>query len=210
MASRSWTCAATMLLLGCGGVDAVPVDAPTDPTRCSSTIGDRRAPIELIPVALEDVVIADGDRVSLLAPPQGGIVLVAGVRAKNVDGCATQITAALRDPVSNALVGVETRPAPLYAGADGWGHPITPTFFALANVAVCPATAATRDIFDQPWIVEFQLEDGARRAVASRTITPTCEFVDPMWNCPCQCAAGSVGGTCGVPEPGVAAAPASN
>ncbi|MBK9033578.1 MAG: hypothetical protein IPL61_20330 [Myxococcales bacterium] len=181
-----------------GGRDRDDGDGP-DPFMCDPVIGDRTAPIELAPISAagpDGTVLTDGAVVRMIAPPQGGIILLVGVRAKNVDGCAVQLTAALRDPGTNQVVGLESRPAQLRVGVDGWGVPVEAHFFSMANLAVCPAAAATRDLFDQPWLLELSVDDDGRQAMTSVTIVPSCEGVDPAWDCPCQCAADYQPGTC--------------
>ena len=161
----------SLLLAACGqaGTDAVvdarrdgPVDADDgdggdggDPFACVPAIGDLQAAPELIAIRSGDpdgVELTDGAVVPMMAPPQGGIILLVGVRAKNVDGCALQLTAALRDPGTNQVIAIESRPAQLRLGGGGWGVPVESQFFSMANLAVCPAAAATRDVFDQPWL----------------------------------------------------------
>ena len=176
-----------------------------DPFACVATIGDLAAPPELIAIrsgSPDGVALTDGAVVPMMAPPQGGIILLVGVRARNVDGCALQLTAALRDPGTNQVIALETRPAQLRIGGDGWGVPVEVQFVSMANLAVCPAAAATRDVFDQPWRLELTIDDRGRQATTAVTITPSCADVSPMWDCPCQCAADYQPGACNVPPGG--------
>lgn len=179
--------------------EAVPVDAALDggdPFACAPRVGDPAAPIELLPIAggpVDGVALADGATVRLTVPPQGGIILLVGVRARNVDGCMLQLTAALRDTISDQIIGIESRPAQLRVGADGWGIPVESQLFSMANLAVCPATAASRDVFDQPWRLELQVDDRGRTASTAVTIFPEC---GDDASCRCQCAAGAQPGQC--------------
>lgn len=176
-----------------------------DPFACVSVIGDLQAAPALIAIRSGDpdgVELTDGAVVPMMAPPQGGIILLVGVRAKNVDGCALQLTAALRDPGTNQVIALESRPAQLRVGADGWGVPVESQFFSMANLAVCPAAAATRDVFDQPWRLELTIDDRGRQATTAVTIAPSCAGVDPIWDCPCQCAADYQPGVCTNPPGG--------
>ncbi|KAB2887118.1 MAG: hypothetical protein F9K40_21895, partial [Kofleriaceae bacterium] len=94
------------------------------PTTCP--IGDRARPLEIVAVhwpaggAVEDLV--DGGAVELVRPIQGGKVVYVGVRARNVDGCNVQLTAALRDPATQQVIALEQRPVRLVDGGDGWGR----------------------------------------------------------------------------------------
>ena len=67
-----------------------------------------------------DVPIADGDDLAILFPPQGGRVAFVGVRALNVDGCAVQVTGALRD-LGSRQIRLDGRTVNLTKLADGWG-----------------------------------------------------------------------------------------
>lgn len=214
--------ALSLVVTACGAPAAGPVDARSsdapgdapidaddsdggDPFACVATIGDLAAPPELIAIrsgSPDGVALTDGAVVPMMAPPQGGIILLVGVRARNVDGCALQLTAALRDPGTNQVIALETRPAQLRIGGDGWGVPVEVQFVSMANLAVCPAAAATRDVFDQPWRLELTIDDRGRQATTAVTITPSCADVSPMWDCPCQCAADYQPGACNVPPGG--------
>ncbi len=206
--------AAVVALAACGeagdgardaSVDAV--DAWEEPA-CDPRLGDLTAPVQI--EALTDGVpdgrvLHDGDDIALVVPPQGGIILLAGVRARNVDGCQLQLDAGLRDPVSGQLLTVESRPIQLRRAADGWGVPVDPQLFSLANLAVCPATASTRDVVDQPWRIELTVTDRGRQASTAVTVTPRCGGEA----CRCLCTAGVDPGTCpiagafdgGLPDP---------
>lgn len=199
---------AALAALGCGGASDGPGDGGgrdrddgdgPDPFACAPRIGDLTAPIELVPISAagpDGTVLTDGAVVPMIAPPQGGIILLVGVRARNVNGCAVQLTAALRDPGTNQVVGLESRPAQLRVGVDGWGVPVEAHFFSMANLAVCPAAGATRDVVDQPWRLELSVDDDGRQATTAVTIVPSCAGVDPAWDCPCQCAADYQPGMC--------------
>ncbi len=186
-----------------------PPDAPPDPTQCSPWfIGDPGQPIEVAPLAglgpdPGGTELVEGADVLMMVPPQGGIILLVGVRARNVSGCASQVTAALREPGTGRVVGLESRPASLYARADGWAAPTDPLFASMPNLAVCPNLTSDRDLYDLPWQLELTIEDGARRAMVTRTIVPRCPGATPFADCTCLCDADYVAGTCpGVPRDG--------
>jgi hypothetical protein len=87
-------------------------------------LGDEAgAPDFDIQVLLADDTVAnvqDGGSVPLLLPPQGGRVIFVGVRATGVDGCALQLTGALRD-LASGKVSVDKRTINLIPTGDGWG-----------------------------------------------------------------------------------------
>jgi len=177
-----------------GGLDpdARDADPDADPAPCTSLIGDRARPIEVVPIGVGPggaVDLSDGGAVALTVPPQGGIVLLAGGRARNLDGCAATVTASLRDPSSGMVIGLESRPSQLTLGADGWGYPTIELFFALANVAVCPSASTTRDVFGNPWLLEVRITDGRRDGTATVTVVPDCDRSSAPDFCRCICAA---------------------
>lgn len=180
----------------CDGGRCVELDAPFE-GECTPVIGDLSRPIEVVPIgagAGGPTDIADGHPIALFAPPQGGMILLAGGRARNLDGCGSQVTASLRDPGSGMVVALESRPSQLEAGADGWGRPFGALFWTLANVSPCPNAAALRDIHDSTWQLEIRIEtpDG-RSGTATRLVVPTCS--DDF--CRCVCDADYEPGMCG-------------
>jgi hypothetical protein len=161
-------------------------DAPT-----SCPIGDRTLPIEFVAVyfpsdgAVGDIV--DGGDVPLRRPIQGGKVMYVGVRAKNVDGCNVQLTAALRDPVSQQVIALEQRPVRLVDSGDGWGRPES-EYDHLANLPACPSAAATHDVDDSSWLLELRLDEtGGRTATTTITVVPRCDGPGEMEECACEC-----------------------
>lgn len=162
-------------------------DAPS-----SCPIGDRTQPIEIVPVhwqvgrsEIED--LADGSSVDLIRPIQGGKVIYVGVRARNVDGCNLQLTAALRDPMTQQVIALEQRPVRLVDRGDGWGRPDS-AFDHLANVPACPTAAAARDVFNSRWTLELRLEEpGGRMAETSLDVTPGCRVAAELEECYCEC-----------------------
>jgi len=159
------------------------------PTTCP--IGDRTQPIELVAVhwpaggVVED--LADGGAVDLVRPIQGGKVVYVGVRARNVDGCNVQLTAALRDPATQQVIALEQRPVRLVDGGDGWGRAES-TFDHLANVPACPNAAAARDVDGATWGLELRLDEaGGRTATVTLVVTPRCGLVGEDEECRCEC-----------------------
>lgn len=170
-------------------------------------IGDRTQPIELAAVAYDhdrDAVIdlADGATIDLFRPQQGGKVVYAGVKARNVDGCAVDLTAALRDPGGNQVIALEGRPTRLTAQADGWGWPTDP-FNQLANLPACPNAAAARDVDGNRWTLELRLDEhGGRTATITLGVVPRCAVPDEAVECACECDSDFViGGQCPTDPP---------
>lgn len=121
-------------------------------------------------------------QVPLIAPPQGGWVVLLGVRAKNIDPQAN-ITTALVDACDSQLIQIDMRPTRLDAGADGWSQSSLTTF---GNLPVCPQLTATRDLHDVPYIIKVSVEDAdGQKATASLTVVPTCPV--EASRCTCEC-----------------------
>jgi hypothetical protein len=185
--------AALVVVFGCGGESRS--DAP-EAQHCP--IGDMAAPAELEIVHLDarNAVINTQpmQTVPLLAPPQGGWIVLLGARARNIDGCRVKLTTALIDACNNEIIQVDQRPTLLEKTSDGWGVSSATTF---GNLPVCPQLTATRDLHDVPYIMQVTLEDDdGRKATAKITVVPVCPENTPL--CTCQCARDYVvGSDCG-------------
>lgn len=201
-----WLVVAIAVVAGCGAGTGGAVDAdrsdgadPDVPSLpCSDTIGDRSLPIEVVPVvgtrdSAATLEIADGGDVPLIPPFQGGFIILAGGKVRNLDGCTADVTASIRDPINNQVIGLEQRPSRLVIGDDGWGHPSGSVLYALANVALCPNFGGARDVQDQPWLLEvrYATPDG-RSGTAIREVVPRCAAQD--LDCACLCDADFSGG----------------
>jgi hypothetical protein len=132
--------------------------------------------------------LADGDDVPLILAPQGGFVLLAGARARNLAAGAVQLTGWLRDPSSDRVLGLESRPSELVELADGWASMARPEIFGtFSNISACPSADLEHDVHDQPWLLSLRVEDCAGRSVESQVrVTPRCplEYADV---CTCEC-----------------------
>ncbi|HSD87625.1 MAG TPA: hypothetical protein VLB44_08920 [Kofleriaceae bacterium] len=130
--------------------------------------------------------------VPLTLPPQGGFVLLVGLRAKHLDPTSIDVTASIRDTVDDQLLSVEQRPVMLVPGSDGWATPDMPDgLFNWANLPACPLAGATRDVFQQPYLLRVAVEDASgAKAEAKLTIVPTCEAGAAGDLCRCQCKQG--------------------
>jgi len=170
-----------VLASGCSGDDGPP------PKSCP--IGDLTAAAELqiVNLGADLTTISttqDSDKVPLVAPPQGGWIVLIGARARNLDGCQVTLTTALVDACDGTILNLDVRPTVLDAGADGWGTSSVTTF---GNLPVCPTLTSTRDLNGQPYIVQVAIEDvNGQKASTSMTIVPTCGS-DPS-RCSCECA----------------------
>lgn len=164
-----------------------------DSAPCPDFVGDSNAGVELELSTLNPsgtaAPLADGARVRLVLPPQGGRVVFAGVRAKNICAGAVQVTASLRDDCTGRIIGLEGRPIVLARDADGWAAAPAPSeLSSYANIAVCPNHVAARDLYDTPYRLELTLKDRlGRSATKNLSVTPGCDTASEAEECRCLC-----------------------
>ena len=129
-----------------------------------------------------------GDDCALVTAPQGGHIVLAAARVRNMSAGPVQLTGWLADPASGGAFGLESRPAELVAAADGWAEPARPDSLAsFANIAACPSASLPRDVDDQAWSLAVRVEDCAGRAAEiAALVTPRCA-PDSAELCACQC-----------------------
>ena len=133
--------------------------------------------------------LAEGGEVPLILPPQGGKVMVVGVRAKNLDGCPITIATSIRDTCSASIIALENRPVTLEQTSDGWLAPVLPAeLINYSNLPACPRANLERDVHDQPYVLTIRVEDKAgRKAETTVEIVPTCAEPEFMEQCLCEC-----------------------
>ena len=195
--------ALSLLQAGC------PADPPPPPACTLAYLGDPAQPMQIelfyLPVgdgpsfgvkggAAPQDLTACGP-VDIVQPPQGTRVLFVGARANNLDPCNASLTTALRDPATNAIVGSpDIRSTVLVgiAGRPGWGE--TPAsgdnehgFANVGNMQVCPNFEGTRDIQQQPWLLEVDLKDrSGKKGQVLQRVFPRCALGDATCECTCQ------------------------
>jgi len=121
--------------------------------------------------------VTDQQTVPLIAAPQGGHILLLAARVRaNVTSCVVDINAALRDPATNRVIGLEERPIKISSYGGEWaGPPASAGLSDLANVAVCPSSAVTTSVDAHPYRVEVRVvAAGVTIGTTTATITPTC------------------------------------
>jgi hypothetical protein len=184
--------ALAITLPGCGG------DAEGDPDaavlRCP--LGDAEAVAELSIVHLDrEFVVNDTTElaeVPLQLAPQGGWAVLIGVRATNLDGCQLNLTTSLQDSIDSQILKIDSRPIRLEDTGDGWG---VSALSGTSALQACPAPTATRNLYDEPYVVSVMVEDlDGKRATSSVTIIPTCPEDSAM--CRCECDREHVVGEC--------------
>src|SRR5438105_2079917 len=168
--------------------------AKADPDCC--IVGDAIADAVLQPVFRNAdgsgfTDLHDGDRVPLILPPQGGKVILVGVRGTNVS-CDLKINAGVFDDCQTParVLGREGR---LIELAHTDGTPAEPTQLNdYANIPMCPSVSSSRDIDEQPYRVEIRVtevqrtnEAAPRTHVFDLAITPFCSQPDVLDECRC-------------------------
>ena len=177
------TAVASALLIACGGGGGGTVDAPQ---AVPCPVGDVSAPAVMQIVHLDEnnavIETQPMQSVPLIAPPQGGWIVLLGVRAKNLD-CRPVLTTALVDACDNQILQIDRRSTQLDVGTDGWGVSSVTSF---GNLPVCPQLTAARDLHGVPYAVTVSIEDAAgQKATSSLTVVPTC--LDGTSRCACEC-----------------------
>jgi hypothetical protein len=148
------------------------------------------------------VDVHDGDKVSLLPPPQGGFGLFAGLRVRNLDPCAAQLRGRLRDPQTQEIIKENGRTVDL--AADGSGFLVPSALYSFANVAnivACPDSLGA-GVADRTLSLELTITDrGGRTATVTRAVVPTCPADACHDECQCNCGPNWHEGAC-VPDGG--------
>jgi hypothetical protein len=191
---------------GCGPETSPPVetDAGTD-AKIGCTlpfIGDAAKDLEIEIIALRadytSAPVAAGDSVALLFPPQGGRVIFAGVRARNVDPCNAQLLGAVRD-LDTQQVRVDSRTINLEATDDGWGRSADSDIASFANVPMCPNSWSKPNIYGTTYELEVTLTDrDKRKATKIVEVMPACAEPENAAECACICKGGYIlGEMCG-------------
>lgn len=181
---------------GCGPDPTPSVDAGTD-AKIGCTlpfIGDSTKPTEIELIALKadytSAPVAEGDGVALLFPPQGGRVIFAGVRARNIDPCNLQLSGAMRD-LGTAQLRVDSRTINLEPTSDGWGQSSDADVASFANVPMCPNQWSKTDIYGTKYELEISITDRAKHTTTKKvTVIPACAEPDNAAECTCICRGG--------------------
>lgn len=169
-------------------------------TVATCSAGDPQAELEMKIVCRDEdaaVLPVDEDtRVPLMPAPQGGHIVLIGVKTNNLEGCNLKLSGALVDVETRAVVSLERRPVTMAVANDGWleaKHPEAASSYL--NIAACPHANLSRQINDRTYELQVTVTDQSNRTIqASTTVVPTCgsDF------CQCECAEDyKLGGGCG-------------
>jgi len=154
-------------------------------------IGDKSASplVQLIALGNDQQVIelSDHSALPIYLPPQGGRVVMVGVKAKNLTACGAQLTASLRDP-SSGQRRLDSRTINLVSREGGFGGSVDNDISTFANVPVCPNQWAKGDVFDTEYSLTVNLVDQTQRSVTTViSVTPTCVGGSPETEAECRC-----------------------
>jgi len=168
-------------------------------TAATCSAGDPQAELEMKIVCRDEgaaVLPVDEDtRLPLMPAPQGGHIVLIGVRTNNLEGCNLKLSGALVDVETRAVVSLERRPVTMAVANDGWleaKHPEAASSYL--NIAACPHASLSRPINDRTYELQVSVTDQRNRTIqASTTVVPTCSSD----SCRCQCAKDyKLGGGC--------------
>ena len=170
-----------------------------DPCAGGVAVGDLDAGVEMeivVQAGCAATPVADGGTIPLIEPPQGGKVIIAGARVRNIMNKRVRVSGWLRDTDSPNVFGLVIQTVLLDVDGEGWLIPRNPASIDnYANIAACPSQGLPRDVHDQPWRLGIRVEDcGGRMAEKEILVTPTCAVTDPAScipevtiPCDCQC-----------------------
>jgi len=134
-------------------------------------------------------MLADGDAVPLLLPPQGGRVVLVGIEAENLVPCEVRIEATIRDPQSGKertdvrRVDLVTDGA-VARSADGDATTVS-------HVPMCPNQWTDGALYGRPLELTISVTDrDGRRGDTTLSVVPECAEPEHEAECLCFCAAG--------------------
>ena len=184
----------TISLCACSAPPVEPAEDAGPPGACKLPyVGDPNAPMEMDIIALgingKIATLDEGSDITLMYPPQGGRVVFAGVRARNVNPCAVRIAGALRNPISKQL-SLDNRIVNLQVTADGYAQSDPGDISTFTNISSCPNQWSDHDLMDVSYELTVTLADHSEQKVTKvLQVTPRCNEPGQVGGCRCQCAA---------------------
>ncbi|MFT3773549.1 MAG: hypothetical protein QM820_49875 [Minicystis sp.] len=212
---RSALALAFLTAAGCSDPAPMPTDGGTDggteagPHGCTTGfVGDMakdpEIAITVLGVGASVAPVSDGDTVPLIFPPQGGRVIFAGARVRNVEACGASITGVVRD-LTTKQVRLDGRTVNLVPASDGWVETDPTDYASFSNIPVCPNQWSATDIFGTTYELEMSITDrSGRTATKKLSVKPACAEPELEAECLCICKGGYVlGESCAAPDGGV-------
>ena len=143
-------------------------------------------------------VLADGDALGLAVPGQGGYVLYAGVRARNLQACGVTMSAQLVDGTTGqSLTGLDQRQSDLTTPSGDYFLPANDELlFALPNIPACPDPLG-KGVQGKSIVLQVTVTDRTRfkAATVRVNVVPTCPQ-SLQANCQCVCGPNYQAGSC--------------
>jgi len=164
-------------------------------------------PAELVMENSPLKMLADGDSVELIRPPQGGHIVLVSAKVRNVPTDSAVLRVRVRRP-GGLIVAEEGRTVSMVdvPGEPGFKQPNLGSWSQAANVPLCPDYDAT-DILDQELMAEVRVSindgQGNIEGVGYTKIVPRCSQRDAadLALCRCECTADYELGRCGADDP---------
>lgn len=147
--------------------------------------------------------LGEGDPLPMILPPQGGRVVLVGVRATNLDPCGVELLGSIRDTATQQ-VRVDQRNTNLLVSADAATAESSPEdISSYANIPTCPNQWASVDIQGTSFEITLVLTDRAgRSATQTLNAVPFCSEPENEAECLCKCQQGyTLGMSCPPPDP---------
>ena len=171
------------LVAGCGGSSMTAVGAiAVAPTEYDSASTTQR-------------LLADGDDLQLVQPPQGGFVVFVGARVRGLADPTVQLASKLSDAQSGAEIANDGRVVQLKQDGDAY-VPDLRSYVNVSNITVCPANTS-QNLYDRAATLEVTVTElkSGRAGTGHANVTLRCAAATASV-CMCQCAAGFMTGQC--------------
>ena len=184
------------LLCGCTGPNFPRARQDAGPC-VQSVVGNASAAIELEPFAIvggQPKVLHAGDPIPLLVPGQGGYIVYAGARARNLLACDAFITAQLLDPdTGQAATGLSGRSVSFVDSPDGYYQARGDDLESESpNIPACPDQLGL-GVAGRTLVLQISVQDSAGKiGKVSIKVVPQCPPGDP--HCACVCGPNFHGG----------------
>jgi hypothetical protein len=115
-----------------------------------------------------------------------------GVDVKNADPCGTRLAGAVRDEATGQ-VRVDNRTVTLRAKDGGIAGSVPSNITTFSNIPVCPNQWASKDVFDQTFLLEVSVVDRQGKGASSQVhVRPYCAEPKNEAECRCICKQGYV------------------
>jgi hypothetical protein len=146
-------------------------------------------------------MLAAGDPVDLWSAPQGGHVVLAGAKVKNLTSDTATLKVRFRQPDTGNIVAEEGRTVKMLPVPDepGLMQPDIRSRSQVSNVPLCPSYGPL-GIVDRTLVMEVSMTalytDPVESGTTTLLVVPRCSTPDDESFCRCECEANYVLGKC--------------